>query len=204
MTKAVSENAAPTQKVIAGPYLSHSPPTMTLANSINRPLAKLNSPKAVPFNSGGVISAIMAARIPCVQPICSPHNATPRRTLKGEPAQARIKSARTRSRMPARQQVPAIHTIRENSSRICRKRIGKAHHDHHQRDPFYRKPHLLGAQYEKRLTESGEREDRPDGHHAPVVARELLKRIQPNRRTETVACGHPLLGPRFRTQSERR
>ena len=45
---------------------------MTLANSMNRPLARLNRPNAVPFDSVGLARAVMAARMHCVQPCAQP------------------------------------------------------------------------------------------------------------------------------------
>src|SRR5450830_761881 len=74
---AIAVNAAPARNVALGPATSHRAPATTLAASMATPLTRLNTPKAVPRNSAGAVSATSAASSPCVRPICRPHSATP-------------------------------------------------------------------------------------------------------------------------------
>ena len=58
-------------------WRDYNQPASTLAAIIHNPLARLNTPKAVPRSAGGDASATIVAKVPCVQPICSPQIATP-------------------------------------------------------------------------------------------------------------------------------
>ncbi len=97
---ASAENAAPARNVPAGPATSHSAPARMLAASMAMPLTRLKTPKAVPRNSSGAVSATSAANRPCVRPMCRPHSATPIITTVTLPPMASARSARISSANP--------------------------------------------------------------------------------------------------------
>ena len=84
-----------------GPITSHNAPATTLAASKATPLTRLNTPKAVPRNSAGAVSATSADSRPCVSPMCRPHSATPIITVGTLLPSASTRSATISSAKPA-------------------------------------------------------------------------------------------------------
>ena len=74
---------------------------MTLASNMASPLTRLNTPKAVPRNCAGAVSATSADSSPCVSPMCRPQIATPIMTMTTLPPKASTRSATMSSAKPA-------------------------------------------------------------------------------------------------------
>src|ERR1700712_4039752 len=72
----IRTSAAPVRKVVDEPKRSHSQPPSQPATNMQWPQARLNTPKAAPRTVKGAVSVTMAARLPCVKPICAPHDDT--------------------------------------------------------------------------------------------------------------------------------